>query len=425
MIRVLVSVCFLLSACGEVVPVDGAVTDGGDDRSDGGADQPDADPADICAGPSIALQDIETCFVRMQCEFMVRCFPGFPDVAFCEPRVFDFFSSLSDGGGDPGEGGDDGAPSRLFFDIFKRAVTANVANFDGEKAYQCLLSLRDGSCKNDNDNKACEYILTGNVADGQDCFDDFECRSGSYCARDDESSCSSTGRCQAGLDVGADCSVDRCLPELHCVFMGGGGGNNAKCENGGEGAACSGNNECNADRYCSTGQVCVPDVAGGADCTLDAECPGDQFCVFGSCAEVSEVGALCDGFCTGNLYCPPAGTPDAQQCTPLPGPTQNCSNVPNLGFGRCDNVDNFCGGPSPQSCVPRIPAGAPCPGQASGNCALGTFCDSELGAVLPKCTNPRGDGADCAADKHCSSEYCESPGGTEQSSCQTYVACWE
>ena len=424
MIRVLVSVCFLLSACGEVVPVDGAVTDAGDgDRIDGGADQPDADPADVCAGPTIAIQDIETCFVRMQCEFMVRCFPGFPDVAFCEPRIFDFFSALSDGDGNGGEG-DDG-PSRLLFDIFKRAAAAGVANFDGELAYECLQSLRDATCKNEGDNTACEYILTGDVADGDDCFDDFQCGVGSYCARDDESSCNSTGRCRAALGVGGDCDIDRCLPELHCVSSGGGGGgpNNRNCQDGGEGARCNGDDECNADRYCSDG-FCAEDNLSGQDCASDAQCPGDEFCVFGSCADVSQAGVPCDGFCTGNLYCPPAGTPDEQQCKALPGPMQPCSDVPATGFSRCDRADHFCGGPSPQQCVQRVPAGAACPGQASGNCALGTFCDSELGALNPVCTNPRDNGADCVAAKHCTSGFCDSPGATQQSSCQTYVPCW-
>jgi hypothetical protein len=162
---------------------------------------------------------------------------------------------------------------------------------------------------------------------------------------------------------------------------------------------------------------------GGSDCTDDAQCPGNQFCVFGSCADVSQAGAPCDGYCTGNLYCPPVGTPGGQVCTALPGPMQGCGNVPNSGFGRCDNADHFCGGPL-QRCLPRIPSGAPCPDGASGNCAQGTFCDIELGANNPMCTTPRDDGADCVAAKHCSSEYCVPGSSPQPSSCQTYVPCW-
>jgi hypothetical protein len=417
--RVLVSLCFLLSACGEVVPIEGATDAGDGDQFDADVNNPaDGDISDLCGGPSIAIEDIETCFLRSQCAFMVRCFPGFPDLAFCEANAFDFFRTLADGTGD---GEDDGPPTKLFFDILKRADAAGVATFDGVRAYNCLRSVENGSCKDDSSNADCEYILTGDVPVGDPCDDDFECVPGAYCDGFEDSSCDTVKNCRMGLGVGQNCDTVRCLPELECV-RDGAGGNNSTCEDGSAGSKCSDSRECNANMYCSA-NICSPDTSTGADCVSNFQCPGNDFCVNGSCGDVSQENALCDtenGLCTGNLYCAEDGT-GGNTCKSLPGPLQSCGLGPNGATVTCDRADHFRGGPTIQ-CVPRIPSGAPCSGQAFGNCALGTFCDAELGATNPKCTLPQPDGADCNADKHCSSDFC---GGDAASRCESYLACWE
>lgn len=413
--RIFVSLCFLLLACGEVVPINGA-TDADDGTGIDSGIRIDGAPIDICAGPEIALEDMETCFVRMQCEFFVRCLPGFPDVEFCESRLFDFLASLSDGTGS----GDGDQPSVLLFETIRKAATLEVANYDGAKAFSCVQSLRDASCKDKGNNPDCELIITGDTAEGLSCFDDFECLPGASCNRDSEFDCNIVGRCEMGLALGANCNGNDCQPGLNCVSSEGVQG--GTCQDGTLGSPCNDQRQCNAETYCN-GIICVAHLASGAGCANDNQCPGDQLCVNTTCADANTVGDPCNGYCIGNLYC----DQDTSNCQPLPGPNASCEKIPaGLGLGRCNDVDFVCGGPS-TTCIPRIPVGGPCPAGTTLRCTLGSFCENELGGApnMPKCLAPQATAEPCNAGKHCSSGFCSPNLAAGGGTCQDYSACWE
>lgn len=420
--RIFVSLCFLLLACGEVVPVDGAAVDAGDNTGNDGGVGDDAGTVDVCAGPEIALENMETCFLRSQCEFMVRCLPGFPDVAFCESRLFDFFASLQDGSGAGGGGGGDDGPTKLLFETFRKAaMTPGVATYDGAKAFSCVNSLRDASCKNDGNNPDCELILTGDTPENGACFDDFECLPGARCERDTNNpvECSIVGQCRMGAGLGANCNNTNCQSGLECVYPPGvAGGVSGICQDGSLGSLCSNNFDCNSETYCSAG-MCVAARASGAPCTDSDQCGGDQMCVNTFCADVNEVNDPCNGVCHGNLYC----SENTLNCQPMPAMNENCSQVPATSLNRCNNVDFTCGGPL-TNCVPRIPLAAPCPGGTTLKCALGSFCEAEFGGInMPKCVAPQAANERCNVAKHCDSGFCDPSGGSN--SCQDFVACWE
>lgn len=411
--RILMSVCFLFAACGEVVDVNPSDGDGGTTNDDGGAGI-DAGPTDPCVGPSIALEDLVTCFVQAQCEYMARCFPGIPDQEYCESRAFDILAAVSDTDG----GGDDGAPNRLFFDVMARADEMNVADYHGDRAFNCLSGIGELACKDENRIPDCEYIMTGTGGAGSVCTDDFECVEGGRCNRDSEQTCGDTGLCEVGLTLGANCSSGSgsCRPELNCIGV---AGVPPTCQSGNAGSDCFENRDCNGAFHCGGSSKCVADKATNSTCTNHAECSGNEYCVGGKCSAVDTVGAECEGYCQGNLYC------DATMlCKAMPGPGADCSAVPDSPFGQCNSLDLVCGQVT-GTCNPRVPSGAPCGGPLTRSCALGTFCESDFGDNNPNCIPPQTIGANCNVSKHCASDHCETTLPLGNLSCQEYVACWE
>jgi hypothetical protein len=416
--RALIGLCFLLLACGEVVPIEGSGDGDGGMNVDGGGDGVDAgNSGDPCAGPTIALENVEQCFLEFQCEFMTRCFPGFPNEQFCRPRLFDFFALLN--GGDGGGNGGDGGPTPLLFDIFQRATTAGVTNYDGANAFACIDKMKRLSCGSEGGGvDECEYILNSDAPTGSVCHDDFECKVGDYCLGDQLETCSINGTCRTGRDVGQSCNIDRCKPHLSCVRLGGGGGGNqSTCQDGSMGSPCSESRECDAAFFCGNNQ-CVPKLPLGANnCTLSEQCSGDEQCVGGSCSPVNQAGQVCAGVCWGNLFCNESGV-----CQAMPGQGQDCSQVPDTGLGQCDSVDLVCN--LAQECAPRAPDGAACGAVgAPSPCQLGLFCTSELGEQPGQCAQPVADGGRCNSPTHCESGFCG--GDVTNQQCETYTACWE
>ncbi len=413
MSRILVSLCLLFAACGEVVPVNEG--DGGVD-DDAGANDPDATPVDLCAGPEIKAEDVEGCFLKMECQYKARCEAGFPDAPFCEENLFDFELTTSNGATG---GGDNDGPSPLMFEMIRRAELEDGLSYNGDKAYECLLSLRDRSCKSEGRNPACEYIVTGVVGEGQVCFDDFQCMEGAKCDRDNGESCSNEGACRMGLAKKADCAgaPDDCQPGLSCVSI----VNSRTCEDGKLDSACTENGQCEDGLFCNLGtSKCRDARESGATCGESAECPGDELCVIGKCRSVLLEDNICAGRCFGNLYCAPTST-----CKPLPSRGQDCGMVQADQPYRCASVTDICDVQTAPKCIGRIPVGTNCPVGAGNPCALGSFCSSELQAQIPKCTAPGGTGDFCITAKHCASGYCEL-GATEASNaCADFVACWE
>jgi hypothetical protein len=345
---------------------------------------------------------------------MARCFPGFPDAQFCKPRLFDFFALLS--GGSANGGGD--GPSPLFFDIFRRASTAGVSNYNGANAFACLDKMKRLSCGSDGGSvDECEYILNSNAPTGSVCHDDFECKVGDYCLGDALETCDINGVCRTGLDVGQNCNIDRCKPHLRCVRLGGGGGNQSTCEDGSMGSKCSESRECDPGLFCGNNQCVAKLPLGANNCTLSEQCSGDEQCVTGACRPVNQVGQLCDGVCWGNLFCNASGI-----CQAMPGPGEDCSGVPDASPGRCNSVDLVCG--AAQDCVQRVPNTAPCgPVGTPSPCQLGLFCTSEIGDSPGQCAQRLGNNQRCVSDSHCESGFCG--GSAANPVCETYAACWE
>lgn len=408
--------CFVLLACGEVVPVDGAGDGDGGMNVDGGGDGVDAgNTGDPCAGPTIAIENMEQCFLEYQCEFMARCFPGFPSADFCEPRLFDFFALLN--AGDNGDGGGDG-PTLLLFEVFRRAAAAGVTNYSGANAFACLDKMSRLSCGSEGGSvPECDYILTSDAPTGSDCHDDYECKMGDYCLGDQLDTCSINGACRTGQDVGQNCSVNRCKPHLKCVRLGGPGGNQGTCQDGSMGSPCAEARDCNPDLFCEDEQCRAKLPLGANNCVFSEQCSGDEQCVGGTCTAVNVAGALCAGVCWGNLFCNESGV-----CQDMPGQGQDCSVVPDTGLGKCNSVDLHCN--LAQDCSPRAPDGAACGAVgAPSPCQLGLFCTSEFGDNPGQCATPLADGGRCLAPTHCESGFCG--GNVTDQRCETFAACWE
>jgi hypothetical protein len=225
-----------------------------------------------------------------------------------------------------------------------------------------------------------------------------------------------------GLSLGQDCSNgQRCLPELDCVGEGGGGGGGSTCEDGTLGSKCNGNSDCDPELNCQA-KLCVADVGPGGSCTNDDECPGDELCVDTLCGRASEVGDTCRDRCFGNLYCDSG----LGKCRALPGPTEACGAVPAALVSRCSDIDHSCAGLTNPTCRPRTSVGMLCgSGPALADCALGSFCSSELGDNTPECTAPLANTASCNAAKHCDSGYCAPDEASGVLACDTYKPCWE
>jgi len=133
----------------------------------------------------------------------------------------------------------------------------------------------------------------GQVADGQECFEPFECASV-------DSFCAPTQRCTALPGLGQQC-VGQCASGLFC---------NGTCQQQlGAGGPCTSSIQCQTDLFCdfnATTPVCTARGDGGDACTSSQACKSNQ-CVPGTCAGTQNscfTDANCNGRCADdNSFC--------------------------------------------------------------------------------------------------------------------------
>jgi hypothetical protein len=418
----------LSAACGEVVPL----------TPDAPVDAPEIDaPVDPCTKSELTVDEFVLCLGRQVCVVYEDCIGSDTATINCDDIPIRVFGDL--------------APTALKL-VLASAQAAGRAQWNPAAAKQCIDMLTAGGCgifKNDDDVFDACNAITGSVNNAQLCQNDIECATpGAQC----EQTSGSPGNmctdftCRAPVATGQMCTAGAfCRVGDHCVRRVQ-GADISFCGAGGLGDQCDDDGDCDRGSFCNGGLgtgtvmgICTASKAAGQTCKTDEECMGELACVgnFGAingiCRDVRPPGATCDangGFysCHGNQLCNSARDMTGT-CTAAPALGQACVNVngtPACGFFLAC-VNGLC----------REPGGI---GEACGNppffggfgsefgCNIDLFCDRDLtGAPMGTCREPQANGASCAYEDNCASDYCQ---GTDFSmnpprlgTCQTYPTC--
>lgn len=233
------------------------------------------------------------------------------------------------------------------------AIAAQRLQFDKAKADECVQGAREAADSCDataffNGDPGCNDLVSGLVADGDDCFSDGECaESGSACEKEpavaddgsvvvtlagtckgkgdqgepclDNGSCNGelrclqdpqtfTASCVPPRDAGEPCQQDDdCAGALRCAFDGN-SGLTVCIAPAGPGDPCSSDVDCSAGLACLQGQVCGVQGGAGSPCFGDDECLGGLLCAADPvtftnvCTSPSAAGEPCPG---GDAQCEP------------------------------------------------------------------------------------------------------------------------
>jgi hypothetical protein len=321
--------------------------------------------ATACGQPaSVAYQDLEQALQQARCEQLTRC-KIFPDEAACM-----MFSRA------------------LPNTSIAAAINDHKIDYNGERAKQCVDATAKLSCDQTAHDvhiasSACTDMYVGRVADGDRCFLDAECASGT---------------CEVPT---ATC------PEIGCCA----GTCRATRAPGAAGDACTQQRDCRDGLICGHDRTCHAPAAAGVPCQLDRECGDGLACVeasgdiAGTCRALPHAGEPCSfqRCAEQNLRC----DPDTHLCTPvgLPGDpcpkgiecsidmecdatTHLCREFPTLGMA-CDGTcidESYCA-PGPAggdgTCLALLPNNQPCDGDQQ--CVSG-FCED--GPVFRGCIDP-------------------------------------
>lgn len=375
----------------------------------------DAAPPDPCAeGGEPTFEEAVTCVKSEICELFSRCFAPFEEGQCDENVPFTLF----------------GERSQFNEHAIAEAIEAGIIEFDPAGVAACLAFFRETSCADfaQLSGQLTDFcpVLSGTVADGDDCVIDYECATPhAVCSEvtkcDVEDYCCVRG-CVAPSPVDGPCddSEDalRCEPGDHCVFE--------VCRNGEDSAQCSLNSDCDLGLWCEDGS-CRPEVASGAECYNDEQCPGPETCLGNNleggkiawvCGRSDREGDRCDGSCNG-FDCDQPSQSELGTCVPyLQEEGADCS-VRNcaLPSWTCDN--------GADQCVPRIGVGEVCSASVTEQCQFGLICTRFItGEPTGVCTGPQADGERCDDDDECRSGVC-SGGGPDEQTCQPYPGCYE
>lgn len=202
-------------------------------------------------------------------------------------------------------------------DDVEEPVNEGRVSFDQVQAGWCLAGLRiilaDCSLDDDRWPQACDRLLIGIVAEGDECDDDDECT------------------------AGLDCHHDKCsrLP--------------------GQGDQCGGEDQiCASDLNCADDSTCHPYGKTNDPCGDGVYCDDDLYCDprTNSCQPMLTVGTDCghdEYACDDDLYC----SPSTGKCAAYPSSGGDCQD----SGGDCDD-DLYCG--SEGTCLPQQPSGTDC-----------------------------------------------------------------
>ncbi len=180
------------------------------------------------------------------------------------------------------------------------SITAGRSAFDSDIMNGCLDALiaPDGLCADISDalpwTEACmNDAWVGQVADGGECFQPFECASS-------DSFCAATQRCTALPKLGEPCT-GQCANGLFCSGV---------CEQQlGAGAMCTSSIQCQDELFCDTAATvptCTALGEGGDSCKSNQACKSFQ-CIPGTCMGTNQncfTDANCSGQCSdGSGFC--------------------------------------------------------------------------------------------------------------------------
>lgn len=300
----------VLGGCGD----DGGGTDGG--SSDGG---PDATPT------AVSLPDIcsssDGVYVQMLSK-LYECFPELDYFLGGTPSANDL-SALCEGS------------------FLPHINDTTVTYAEPSVLSDCRTYLAELTCETlalDGPN-ACTELLVGNVAEGSECDVDVQCAGAAYCAAAAGDTC---GTCTAQKADGENCTDNSECKSGNCSGFDAATGNPGLCRGyGGEGDPCASYADCTGTLICDKSgaePVCAiePQWAAGMPCDeleLRACNPYSTglYCDNGSCAAFAELGESCrNSQCnyTRYEYCPP-------------GPQATCAAAAQVSAGeQCDT--NVC-----------------------------------------------------------------------------------
>lgn len=411
-VGVLALMALLSAACGKI-------KGGASDAAPGpDATTYDAAPPDPCAeGSSPTFEEGLTCLSTAFCGVFSRCFAPI-DADLCTTFPFTPF-------------GDNGNFMRY---ALADAIQAGRVNYDPAGVRTCLDFIEGLSCAELNEVPG-EFldhcpILSGTVADGDDCILDQECAT-------PHALCNEVTKCGPGYCCVKGCTPPaalnetciegekECEPGSYCVYDGEG----YICASGDVDARCQFNGDCETENYCEdVSDSCKPEVASGAPCVQDEQCPGAETCIGNDLAPALGVGAtcgrsdregdMCDGQCFG-FYCDQPDPSALGTCVPyLQEEGADCSSLRCAEFGwACDRAAD--------QCVPRPRLGEPCNDDTDvGECGFGLFCTSEItGDPEGVCATQLPDSEPCTSPRQCDSGICDGPEG--DTTCQPYPGCYE
>ena len=263
----------------------------------------------------------------------------------------------------------------------------------------------------------------GGFANGHQCNEDTECRTGSYC---DCTDCLvSSGVCAPKLADLADCSDNDACLSGDCETTGLVGDRQCKPSTGfPNGHQCNEDVDCTAASFCDCSAcgvdpgTCTPKLADNTACTSgdDDECLSGA-CVFTSVTEsfCMPAGGFADGHqCNADTECQASSYCDCTDClvssgvcAPKLADLADCNDNDACLSGNCETT----GLVGDRQCKPStgFPNGHQC--NEDVDCTAATFCDCSSCTVSPgTCTAKQADGTDCGGDNECLSNDCETTG---------------
>jgi len=287
------------------------------------------------------------------------------------------------------------------FGAIEQAIESGKVKYDGTRAEACFAAIAARGCTDDSEPAACNDVLGGTVAVGDECASSAECSGAdTYC----KSGATCPGRCAPRENAGGPCSAnDDCQSGLRCDRA------VARCFTpAGAGDRCGGGSEpeCGAGLFClgedkdqgrpgncrtikeafsgESGERCLFETPL---CKADLRCIVDSVDATGSiathCGLPVSSGAACKiavpDMCPADEYCAvPAQALDGK-CTKKPGAGEACA-------ARGDDPPEIC--------------------------AASMRCDSG------RCRSRQRLGGSCQADAICYSEHCRSGGCVSAGACE-------
>jgi len=316
----------------------------------------------------------------------------------------------------------------------RAAVLAGRAGVDAARRDGCLAAIAAARCGSDATavDSACADVTAGLVPAGGSCFADAECVQ----AACDLSAC--PGRCIARV-AGDSCGTPGqppCADGLYCDAA------TSRCVPRRAAGACRAGGEC-AEAFTCAGAVCVACGDAGQACCGQPRCHAGLDCVGGACHAAGAAGSACDVRATRS--CAPALACLVSDPSALSGTcgTPLAAGAP-CWFGWSCARGLACTGANPSGgvqgrCAAPVATGGSCRppgGEATGDCAAGSYCNGTChayamqgascgpagslcaeglfcvnGATGARCGGLPGNGQPCLAPAFCADGLWCGPGG--------------